>query len=122
MSASAVSSTVVEERALLGFGTRGWAHLSPGSSYAEDFDEIVASVEAELGADPRLGAAVRAQAGVGRRALECAQDPEEPLARCAALVVGSARAVAEAAFPPPQWPYPDSEAAAAAPAAAGAGN
>jgi hypothetical protein len=60
-----------------------------------NYVEVVAAVEAELAADPLLGAAVRAQAGVGCSTLECAQDQEEPLARCAALVVGSARAVAD---------------------------
>ena len=99
VSPSAVGSTVVEERVLLGFGTGSWGHLVPGTGYAEQYDELFAAVERELQSDADLGEAVRSQAGAGRRALECAQELEVPIERCADILVASARALAVRAWP-----------------------
>ncbi len=108
-SPSGLSSAVVEERILLGYGARGsWGHRA---GFADGLEEVVAAAEGEMAADAALGAAVRAQAGAGRRALECARrEPAEPLARCAAVATDSARDVAARIWPPP---LPVEEAAAA---------
>jgi hypothetical protein len=106
-----VSGTILEERVLLGYGTRTWAHLVPDTFYAAMYDELVGCVEKELDSDADLGAAVRAQADAGRRALECAQDLDVPVERCARMVVESGRALAERAWPtdPPEMEWDDSD-------------
>jgi hypothetical protein len=94
VSVSAVSNTVLEERVLLGYGLRSWSHLTP-HTYAEHiarFEEHVLAVERDLATDAALGAAVRAQEGVGARALECAQEGGPALAVCVGML---ARAVEE---------------------------
>ena len=89
VSQSAVSYSILEERVLLGYGPESWGELAPGAELAMQWS----AMQRELAEDPALREAVRAQAGVGRRALDCLR--EEPAAACAARVVRSARAVAD---------------------------
>ena len=88
ISQSAVSFSILEERILLGYDRETWGELSEG-----EFGQQWPAMQRELAEDPTLREAVRSQAGLGRRALDCLLD--EPAAACAALVVHSSRSIAD---------------------------
>jgi hypothetical protein len=92
-SASAVSSTVVEERLLLGHAADAWSHLARGTSDAADYQANADALQREMDADAELRAAVAAQAGQARLTLDCLHRAGP--AECAADVVEAGRAIAE---------------------------
>jgi hypothetical protein len=100
VSLSAVSATVLEERVLFGYGTRSWSHLTPGTEYNGNFEELVLAVERELETDAALGSAVREQEGIGARALECAQEGGPPLDVCVEILTRAVDAVSESLASP----------------------
>ncbi len=102
----AVSNTVLEERVLLGYGTRSWSHLTPDTYQRALFERHVEAVERDLAADAALAAAVRGQEGAAARALECAQEGGPPLAACVRALAAAGDAVSDSLATPLPRPPP----------------
>ncbi len=97
MSSSAVSSTILEERLLLGHPPGSWSSLAPDSDFALEYEDLARSLQRDMHEQPDLGRAVESQAGLAHRVLDCLHDTPAAAATpaaCAALVINSSRFVA----------------------------
>ncbi len=97
ISFSAVSSTILEERLLLGHPPGSWSSLAPESDSTLEYEEFARSLQRDLHEQPDLGRAVESQAGLAHRVLDCLHDTPAAAATpaaCAALVINSSRFVA----------------------------
>ena len=97
ISSSAVSSSILEERVLLGHPLAAWSSLAPESGYARQYEDLMDCLQRELLEHPDLRRAVESQAGLPRRVLDCLHDAPPAAATpaaCAALGINSSRFIA----------------------------